>query len=738
MSSRRVDRIAAWIAAVASVWFAFAAAWGLFASVNKGHNGSGSSGTLLMSEGMLRWHSFYPSWSWYTLTPPTPAEYYTHHPFGVFYLAVPFLAVIGHHDCLIRLPAVLMSAATPPMLYATMRERWGAVGAAATACGFTVVPLGLGYANFHSLEVMTLFGWVLFFLGQTRFIATKKRRWLVASLVGILFAASADWPGYVAVGALLGWGLFRGFILPKRLSPPFDRVLYARWWALSASTAVVVLVLFLAMFAHADRMGDWVESAFNRGAGQHPKLSTMLATRQPWIDYSFTPLAILIGKVAAPISVLRVIATRRDEEVYGLAVLIGAVVQYLGFPGGADIHFFWPHHFALYFAFALGAFVTTLGGVVRFVGDRFRWPGATTAGAMSALVLAVLVAVVMLPDGWRALVLLRATGGRYDDKGSPIFSGTDGIWVTERFIRPEMFPGMHVHAHPSMSWYWEDTWAAKATDIQAGAPPALLGPSNVEHPFFIARASAMRPEEQLQISKASHVRVYGDVWLVDEREAAAPIDAYRVEERDPNPIQWLLFGGADPVRSTADKPDPFLTWEWRTHMGWTGELPPLEPQTLDEQRIAHNSALSRDDGATAERFRERIEAQLDRTVIAKFDDGTRIAGVRFIPGMRARLEVWFEAGDQPRGDAVFLIHSAIERAEPLSLVPASPVVREMSWDVPMPPKLWKKGFLYVAETPLLHRTGFEQYTGVWRSRDNSRPPPRRLDGQDETWLALIR
>jgi len=650
---------------------------------------------------------------------------------------VPFLAVLGHHDFMIRLPAVLMSAATPPMLYATMRERWGAAGAAATACGFTVVPLALGYANFHNLEVMTLFGWVLFFLGQTRFVATKKRRWLVASLLGVVFAASADWPGYVSIGALLGWGLFRGFILPRRLSPLFDRVLYARWWALSAATAVVVLVLFLGMFVHADRMGDWVESAFYRGAGTHPKLSTTLASRQPWIDYSFTPLAILVGKIALPISVLRVIAVRCDEEVYGLAVLIGAVVQYLGFPGGADVHFFWPHHFALYFAFALGAFVTTVGGVVRFVGGKIRWRGAAMAGEVSALVLAVLIAGFMLPDGWRALVLLRATGGRYDDRGSPIFSGTDGIWVTERFIRPEMLPGMHVHAHPSMSWYWEDTWAAKATEVQVSAPPALLGPNNVEHPFFIARASGMRPDEQLQIAKASHVRVYGDIWLVDEREAAAPIDAYRVEERNPNPIEWVLFGGADPMRSTTDKPDPFLTWEWRTHMGWTGELPPIEPKTLDELRIAHNAAFQRGDIRAAERWRERVESQLDRTVVAKFDDGSRIVGVRFVPGMRAKLEVWFEAGDQPRGDAVFVLRSTIERAEPLSLIPASPVVREMSWDVPMPPKLWKKGSLYVVDTLLLHRTGFERYTGSWRPRDSTRPP-RRLDGQDETWLALVR
>ncbi|MGO9833354.1 MAG: ArnT family glycosyltransferase [Polyangiaceae bacterium] len=738
MSSRRIDRVAAWVAAAASVWFAFAAAWGLFASVNKGHNGSGSSGTLLMAEVILRWHTLYPSWALYGLTHPTPADYYTHHPFGVFYLAVPFLAVIGHHDCLVRLPAVLMSAATPPLLYGTMRERWGAVGAAATACGFTVVPLALGYANFHSLEVMTLFGWVLFFFGQTRYLATKQGRYLAASLAGVVFATSADWPGYVAIGALLGWGLFRAFVLPRRLTPPFDQARYARWWALSTGTAIFTFLLWMGLFYHADRIVEWVQSAFSRGAGTPPEhLSVVLASRQPWIEYSFTPLAIRVGKVALPISVLRAAALRRDEEFYGIAVLFGAVVQYLGFPGGADVHIFWPHHFALYFAFALGALVTTLGSVVRFVGNKVRLRGMATAGAVASLAATLLICAAIIPDGWRGLRLFRATGGRYDDRGSPIYSGTDTIWVTERFIRPEMLPGMHVDAHPSVQWWWEDIWAAKALGVEVNAPPRELGPVNVSHPFFIARPSRMSADELLQISKAAHVRVYGNVWLVDERKAAAPIDAYRVDERDPNPIQWVLYGDADPIRSTTATPDPFLTWEWRTHLGVRSKAPTIAPRTLDELRIAHNAAVEEGNAAAAELYQARIEGQIDRNVTARYNDGTRIVGVRVGGGSRGKLEVWFLAGDQPRGDAVFTLHSTVDRAEPLSLVPASPVVREMSWDVPLPPKLWRKGFLYVTETLLLHRTGYERYTGSWVSRD-AQAPPRRVDGPAETWLALVR
>jgi hypothetical protein len=724
MRKSTVERVAVWYAVVGGIWFGFAAAWGLFDSVGQGHNGSATAGIAAMGESMLRWHCVYPNWDWYRATPPTPADYYTHHPFGVFIATIPFLAVFGHHDFVTRLPAVLMSAATPPLLFATMRKRWGAVGAAVTACGFTVVPLALGYANFHSLEVMTLFGWVLFFFGQARFLETRKQRHLLLSLLGVVVAASADWPGYIAVGVLLGWAGLRAFVLPRRLTPRFDQFGYARWWALSVSVAVLALMVQLSLLIHADQLVDWLKAGSLRSMGPPRPLSAVLASREAWIDYSFTPLAILLGKIALPVSLLRIAAFRRDEEVYGLAVLTAAIAQYLAFPQGADVHIFWPHHFALYFAFALGTLVTTAGGVVRLVGRRLRWARPDTAGDVTALCLGALVALMMLPDGWRALVLFRATDGRYDDKGNAIRSGKDTIWVIEQFVRPRMLPGMQVDAHPSVQWYWEDSFAAAATERQVDEPPTELGPGNVSHPVFVARASLMTAEEQLRIAQRAHVRVYGDVWLVDELEPAAPLDAYRVQERDPNPVEWLLYG-PEPVRSTTSAPDPFVTWEWRTHLGMPAAPPGSEPRTLDELRIAHNVAFAAHDEATAERLRERIESEIDRSVTARFHDGTRIVGVRVLGALGGgRIQVWFEAGDPPRSDAIFQLTSAVERPEPLSLVPASPVVREMVWTCPLRPLLWKQGFLYVSETPLLHRTGYERYS-ITR-------------GKDEAVLAVVR
>jgi hypothetical protein len=726
------DRVAHWLATAACIWFALAAAWGMFGLLGAGHTGGGMAGTAMMSENILRWKTPYPLWEWYTTTQPSAANQYCHHPFGMYWLSAFCLAIFGHHDFVVPLPAVLMSAATPPLLYGTAKARWGTVAGAAAACGFAVVPIDLGFANFHNLEVMCIFGVALFFWGHAHYQVTKKRRHLVASLAGVAFAASADWIGYLPIGVVLGWGLVRAFLLPKRMFPLFDYARYTRWWALCASLSVLFLLLWVGLFYEADKIGDWLSSAEMRGGHEATPLSAVLEARKNWIAFSFTPLAIAIGKVALPIALLRILAFRRDEEVFAIAILAAAVGQYLGFKRGADVHIYWPHYFGAYFALALALLVATIGGVTRWVLARVRVVRAKDIGTTVALALTLVPVVMMTPDAVRSVQIWRATGGKYDDNGAPIRSSIDTIWVVEKVMRPRMPEGASVDYHPAIAWGWEHIWASRASSHSSNGPSPGSG-----DPFFIARASALSPDDQKRIAGAGHVRAYGDIWLVDQREAAAPIDAVGVEEREPNPLEWFFLGGVEPVRTVVADVDPFLTWEWRTHLGLDATAPAAEPRTLDELRIAHNVAIARGDASGAELLRERIESQIDRTVSVRFDQGMRIIGVRTTHGVRPQLEVWFEAAGPTQGDAVFAIHSMVDRAEPLSLVPPSTAEREMAYATSLPPKVWKRGNLYVVRCALLHRIGFERYFGAWRSRDGS-PAPGRLDAKPSTDLVTVR
>jgi hypothetical protein len=349
-----------------------------------------------------------------------------------------------------------------------------------------------------------------------------------------------------------------------------------------------------------------------------------------------------------------------------------------------------------------------------------------------ALTFSVAVALVMFPDAVRTLRLSRETGGRYNDKGALIRSAVDMLFVVKQKLAPTMREGVWLDVHPSAGWGWEHMWALGGLSKAVYTPPAPAGP---QHPFWIGRASGMSPEDQKAVTAAGHVTAYGDTWIVDQRMPPGPIDAFSLNEREPNPIEWYLFGGVEPMRSIRSEPDPFLTWNWRIHLGMPADIALPAPSTLKEIRIAHNAAVTRQDFATAASLRAKILAALDLTKAAVFDQGIQMLGTRVTSGVQPRVEAWFESKGPAQGDALFDIRSVVVERNRLSLIPADDTPRAMAYPPEMSPKIWRAGFIYVIDAVLNHRIGKELYTGSWTSR--SGPAPRRLDGAPTTELALV-
>src|SRR5262249_54994992 len=145
---------------------------------------------------------------------------------------------------------------------------------------------------------------------------------------------------------------------------------FAAFWLGASAITVGTLLLYLAVFASAHKLGDLFGSAEMRQGNNQLSLAKVLASRRYWIELSFSPIAILLGKIGAVVCLLRAFALRREHEVLPLAVLGMAAVQYVVFKQGADVHVFWPHYFALYFALGMGALVATIAPVIAWVSLR--------------------------------------------------------------------------------------------------------------------------------------------------------------------------------------------------------------------------------------------------------------------------------------------------------------------------------------------------------------------------------
>ncbi len=731
VAASAVDRIARATVFLASGWFLFAAAWGMVGIPSAGHLGAGSAATIMASEPMVLWKVAYPSWAWYTGAPPARELYICHHPFGTFYLSAVFVWIFGHHDFVVHLPTVLMSAAIPPLLYGIARERWGAPVGAVAAAAYVVVPIAVGFSNYTNLETMCIFGVLLFFWGHSRHMTTGAPRYMVASLVGLVFACSADWVGYLIVAPLIVWAFVRAFALPARFTARLRFESYARWWGLSTGVVAGTLVLWLGLFYLADQIAAWLTQGVARGGGQAASLTQALQARKDWIDFSFTPLAIFLGKVAAPVACVRLLVLRRDEEAYAPSLLFGAVVQYAAFKNGADIHIFWPHYFAAYYALALAQLVDTIALGVRWTVHRLAPARAGVFAGAAALAIGLAPSVAMAHDGVLSLWVWRRTGGRYDEKGNLIRSQVDMHQVIEQVVLPNTVRGTPIDTHESAGWGWDHVWKYEGQATPAGVPSA--GNASA-HPFWLGRGTGMSADFEKKVAATAHVRIYGDVWLVDQREPFAPVDAYSTSEREPTAIEWLLFGGTERMRTVGRQPDPWLTWEWRTHLNQTVAPPTGEPKTIDELRIAHNVAVARGDDAQAMRWAERIQAQLDRTVSARYEQGISLIGVRVIGGVEPRIESWFEVSG-PVGDLSFDVRSTVEARSRWSLIPPTTTDRQMAYPPTLATKLWRANFIYKVETTMNHRIGRERYYGQWVSRDGS-PAPKRIDGPQQTTLAV--
>ncbi len=731
------------VAIVASTWFAIAAGWELFGPLLAGHYASSAS-VGIIAENMLRWKIAGPVWE-YTAQRPGPEAYYCHHPFGIFWTTAILMKIFGRHDFVCRLAPALLSAATPPLLYAIGRAIWRPAAGAAAAAAFVVLPISLAFASFNALEVPVIAWSLVAIWGYVRVGQTGGRRWVAVSLIGVLGALHADWPAFVLVGELLALGFARGLVLgPRAMDPPIvDARRQAQWWALTASAAVLTAALYLALFQRSGKLGDFLGAGTMRSAGHEASLAAVLASRRYWIELSFTPIAIAIGKVAAVVAAVRLVALRREHEALPLVFLGMAAVQYVVFRQGADIHVFWPHYFAGYFALAMGAIVATIAPAIgvgqRLWGRLRRRPpvgdrGGVEAGGrrgVIALGLAMIPIVAIARDGVPALRYARETGGRFNEKGLIIHS--DGAktaflrWLDARIPRDAP-----VELHEGFKPTWAQTWTLGGRLVSLGRP--VPRPGRPSRGVILADTRFLLDDQQAGFAESAHVVAVGPFWYALPADAAAPIDAYAIVEREPGPFEWYFVSGTEPHREIVA--DPFRTWELRVHFGQFASPPTAHPTTFDERRIAHNVAVLQGDGARAAALLADIERDL-RPIHAAYDDGTELVGARFDPGARPLLTLVVRAGGPTRGDVQLTVRSRVTERATLSTTMADPTDREVGLPLAIAPQRWKKGFLYADPVAIRKRPGTEVFRATFWSRDRS-PFPRPVAGAGAVEVLTLR
>lgn len=688
--------------------------WEITSPLAGGHNAAGAA-FAVAGEEMARWGTFLTVFN-YSPAPPGPEVAYAHHPWGLTLISALVFKLIGHGWVATRLPAALLSALTPPLLYRVGRALFGVLPAAVGSIVFCLVPIDLAFSNFWNLEVPTIFFGLVFTLGTVRFWQTWKAAPMWLSVAGALLVTHVDWDGAVLVGAAVGFSFVRAYVLPRRWFGRLDERQHARWFAFTVLATVGTLLFYVALFSKLGRMQDLLDSYNNRTRGVSTPLAEVIRGRRLlWLYWMITPLGLWAGGLGLAVSTRRL--WRGDVRAAVLpAWAAAAAFEYFVFKQGADTHIFWPHLAGV--SVALGA-ATLFDAILLAHGRALARAAAAqedaegarrrSAAAVAFVLVASLglMARVALPLLWQA----RLTAGRFDEGGRSTESERDKAlvvaWAAEKLPRSSSVLLTSSVAFTPAVVYAADRPIAF---IDKWFDPA---PKEVTEGTVLIDARKLSASDLRAVAARYAVRACGPFWTVDREGARAPLVAYRMTERVPRGLERLALA-TDVIRAVTGEEDPWATWEWRVHLGQAARAPDAEPVTFDELRAAHNAALLEGDTARAASLLARVTEQLTDPAAHDYTSDIQLLGVRLEDGPPQVMTLLFRAGPTYMPvDAQFVVRSRVIERPWLWVTLLDPGEKLVSSPPALPPGMYRPTLLYAQRFVVQERIGTEKLWGLF-------------------------
>jgi hypothetical protein len=712
------ERVMHWLAVLACVFFGLVTVWECFGPPRAGHFGANAAYGI-GGENMAKWRIFAVVVD-YVLKPPTPDQYYCHHPYGISVLQAIAYVVFGHHWFTLRAGAMFCSVISPPLVYAFGRRAWGVIPASVATIFFAFTPVALSFSILGNLEEPTIAFGLLFGWATARLWETSKTRYLVLSTVGALGAANGDWAGLVFLAPVLGFGFLRAYVVPRSWYGRVDDRAYARWFAYAVTMAVCTVVVYLALFSKADKIGDLMGSYHLRSSGSEQNYADVLASqrRKMWLGVMLTPFSYGAIAVGIPLALIRLV--KRPLEIFPIAWCISATFQYFVFKQGADIHIFWSYYYAPTAALAAGTLTATLlagrGAMVHLAERLSAWrhgPGfqrfvrVSTAVVIVAalgvpLLLLIRIAVPML-------VLGRKTSGRFDQGGVYVGTDADVAQFAQWAFSNVGTLGSTVQMYGRGEFGWSAEYAVNRPFVRVAA---VTPTKNEDIGRIVLVDTRYESAKDLEtIAKGFAVQSVGRFWRVDRAAPGAQLTALRYDEHQPNAFEWMFVSGTDLVRSISREEDPFQTWEIRDAFGLSA--PPLPasatPRDVDEIRIAHNAAVRAGDTARASDLAAQAAGRVGKPLDLHYTGGVTLQGIDVQYGPAILVTLFWATDDtyKPK-DVSYQLKCKIIAPPRLWKTELDYFEKDMVGVPLIRPAVWKPGGLYTQRFIALHRIGREE------------------------------
>lgn len=706
------SRLCYGLLALSTLWLLAVGLWEIAAPFGAGHVAV-LPARAIMADNMVQHGILYPVRA-YSLSVPAVSDTYAHHPWGTYYLFALVRLLFGRHEWAIRLVPVCLSVAMPSLLFFVAKRLWGQLAGAVAALGWAVLPIALAFAQFPSFEMFALAGCLGVTWMGLRYREKPTRGRLVALLGVTLLAANTDWIAslYVLLAAVTA--LLLCVFWPR--ADEQVRELRRLLQGLISCTLVVIgtLLFYVVLLRQLGLLEDLLSSSENRARGNELPFTEVFAQRRYWLEIMFTQVGLLVGALGALLMFARLLWLRRSEELWPLVLLAVSTFHYVHFKNGADVHIYWPLPFAAQFCLSLGVIAVSVESLL----SRWRKAGAPLLRPQRRLYWSLgatgLLALLVFPDGLRALDYARDTGCRLNDDGQLNLQDYDKNLALGHF-KAQIPKHQWVALNSSLFPNWSQDYALeRATNLRG--PGGRSAPSSGYTVFDLRYASPT----VLTWARGMYHQAVGPYLLVNSLAEAGTTTALGFREQRPNWLKRYFVQAHDPEYSIVA--DPYLTWELREHQGVkVNPIPPGLDQP-EHRVVAHNVAVSQKDEARRAKLLASIEQGLDRSSAHRYPNGLRLLGHRLIPGTPPRLEVYFLAAGPLAPDSFFAVRSRVVAPPRFSFVVADDKEKQYGTGFVLNPSLWKPGMLYVSRMEVRERPGFEHFDGRWMGKTYSSEP----------------
>lgn len=540
----------------------------------RGHNGFNGSAYHLAARNSVRWGVLFPVQYYTGRTPPTPADFYTHHPLAMHLHNVASFRIFGDTEASIRLVPALHSVLALIALMLFIRRFWDPLVALLAGAIYFALPINGIYANMQNHPAGCIFWSLIAFTCYLRLQEERGRlrageartpwvRWLAGLFLATFMATAWEWPAYyLAAFTAIHWGL-RALARQLRAG--------RSWWKLGGDLG---LLLAYGLWVLALAAGHFLLVHFVVGDLQ--ELSGTIASRQniPWDRFMYTVKVVPALMFTWPVLALAAVGFLRilgrlvrgrfeDRDLVPLSFCIAGVVHFIIFKWSTIVHEYWLWTTLPFVSIACATVLIDLGRWVHETAARhLARIGRPALEARLARVASLAVFLALVPLAVRSIDLVprgKSVGGsmwfveptrpgpldKYDS-GRPELRFADQVrrW-TDRSTGVLVHKGMQ-NMRPESRF--DATLDREFLDVKTHRPDDLAGPERlgITGWVFIAPVSSLSRTERTELAARHPYFQFGEYLMVDLRSDTSRIQVWRLEEQPWDPVWWYWYSAFEP------------------------------------------------------------------------------------------------------------------------------------------------------------------------------------------------